>query len=128
MMKTLPEPLTANQRRELFERLADGDVLAREELINGSLRLACIVANKYSFASQASSFDLDDVFSESVIGLIKAIDNFDASYNTELSTYAVPKMRGEIGGLLRDRAATTVTTTRTINVLAHKARHAEEEL
>lgn len=59
---------------------------AREELINGNLRLVLSVIQRFTGRGE----NPDDLFQVGVIGLIKAIDNFDLSLNVRFSTYAVP--------------------------------------
>ncbi|MBE6591242.1 MAG: sigma-70 family RNA polymerase sigma factor, partial [Ruminococcaceae bacterium] len=78
--------LTDDEKQELLIRCAAGDKLAREELINGNLRLVLSVIQR--FVSRCD--DPDDLFQVGCVGLIKAVDNFDVSQNVKFSTYAVP--------------------------------------
>lgn len=78
--------LTENEKQELLRKTRAGDKKAREELINGNLRLVLSVLQKYS----ATRENPDDLFQVGVVGLIKAIDNFDVGLNVRFSTYAVP--------------------------------------
>ena len=64
----------------------EGDMAAREELINGNLRLVLSVIQRFSGRGE----NPDDLFQVGCIGLIKAIDNFDITLNVKFSTYAVP--------------------------------------
>ena len=91
------------------------DINAKEELINGNLKLVLSALKKYS-----SRIDnLDDLFQIGVIGLIKAIENFDLSYNLKLSTYAIPMIEGEIRRFLRDNNLLRVS--RSLKDLSYKA-------
>ena len=78
--------LTEDEKTELFRRVADGDMKAREELINGNLRLVLSVIQKFNGRGESP----DDLFQVGCIGLIKAIDNFAVEYGVKFSTYAVP--------------------------------------
>jgi len=78
--------LSQEEMNELFVRYQNGDELAKEELINGNLKLVLSIIRRF----QNKVDNLDDLFQVGVIGLIKAIDNFDLSYGLKLSTYACP--------------------------------------
>lgn len=78
--------LSEKEKTELMEKAKKGDKKAREDLINGNLRLVLSVIQR--FAGRGES--LDDLFQVGCIGLIKSIDNFDSSKMVRLSTYAVP--------------------------------------
>lgn len=82
----------------LFQKMHTGDKNAKEELINGNLKLVLSVLRKF----QNTKCNMDDLFQVGVIGLIKAIDNFDPSLNLKLSTYAIPLIIGEVKRFLRD--------------------------
>ncbi len=86
-LKTLSE----ERKNELLKRVKDGDMKAREELIDGNLKLVLSVVRK--FMSRAEN--PDDIFQVGCIGLIKAVDNFDITLGVKFSTYAVPmKVQG----------------------------------
>jgi RNA polymerase sigma-B factor len=86
--------------RALFERLAvEGDVRAREELVERFLPLARSLALRY----QHSYESLDDLLQVASIGLLKAIDRFDPQREIAFSSYAVPTILGEIRRHFRDR-------------------------
>ena len=93
---TLPV-LKNDQMRAMLERIKRGDQQARQDFINGNLRLVLSVIQRF----QGRGDDLEDLFQIGCIGLIKSIDNFDLSQNVRFSTYAVPmtvacrKARGE---------------------------------
>ena len=82
---TLPT-LNNDRKTELFKRIKQGDEQAREEFINGNLRLVLSVVRKFTNRGE----QIDDLFQIGCVGLIKAIDNFDLSHNVKFSTYAVP--------------------------------------
>ena len=74
------------QNEQLLKRTRAGDNDARDELINGNLRLVLSVIQRFTNRGE----NLDDLFQVGCIGLIKSIDNFDVSQNVRFSTYAVP--------------------------------------
>ena len=90
--------LNEKEKNELLKKTHNGDVNARESLINGNLRLVLSVIQRFS----ARGENLDDLFQVGCIGLIKAIDNFDINLGLRFSTYAVPMIIGEIRRYLRD--------------------------
>ena len=75
-----------NKKEELLKKVKSGDENAREELINGNLRLVLSVIQRFANRGE----NPDDLFQVGCIGLIKAIDNFDITQNVRFSTYAVP--------------------------------------
>ena len=97
--------LSSDETNELFKRLKSGDNKAKEELVNGNLKLVLSVLRGFN----RTDLNLDDLFQVGVIGLIKAIDNFDLSYNLKLSTYAVPLIVGEIKRYIRDNSSLRVS-------------------
>ena len=90
--------LSNEEMISLFKKYKNGDKSAREELINGNLKLVLSILKKYSNRLD----NMDDLFQVGCIGLIKAIDNFDLSFDTKFSTYAVPLILGECKRTLRD--------------------------
>lgn len=90
--------LTKEEQIELFKKMQNGDMFAKQDLINGNLKLVLSVLKKY----RNQNVNLDDLFQVGVLGLIKAIDNFDLSYNLQLSTYAIPLILGEVKRYIRD--------------------------
>jgi RNA polymerase sporulation-specific sigma factor len=106
--------LTSSETTKLFERYHNGDKQAKEELINGNLKLVLSILKKFN----NQKYNLDDLFQVGVIGLIKAIENFDLSYNLQLSTYACPLILGEIKRYIRDN--TTIRVSRSIKELAYE--------
>ena len=78
--------LTNEEMLELFKKYKNGDKLAKEELVNGNLKLVLSILRKYNNRTD----NMDDLFQIGCIGLIKAIENFDLSHEVKFSTYAVP--------------------------------------
>ncbi len=113
--------LSAEETEGLLAKSAAGDKGAREELINGNLRLVLSVIQR--FAGRGGG---DDLFQVGCIGLIKAIDNFDISVGVKFSTYAVPMIIGEIRRYLRDNNMLRVS--RGMRDLAYHALSAKEAL
>lgn len=105
--------LTSNETTKLFERYQNGDKQAKEELVNGNLKLVLSILRSFN----KGNYNMDDLFQVGVIGLIKAIDNFDLSYNLKLSTYAVPLILGEIKRYIRDN--TSIRVSRSVKDLAY---------
>ena len=116
-------PLLKNaEKEELFSRIEEGDKDAREQYIEGNLRLVLSVIKRFS----SSNENVDDLFQIGCIGLIKAIDNFDSSLNVKFSTYAVPMIIGEIRRFLRDN--NSIRVSRSLKDTAYKAIYAKENL
>ena len=80
------EVLSNNEMLELFKQMKDGNIAAKERLINCNLKLVLSIISKYRY----KNMDMNDLFQVGCIGLIKAVDNFDMSYGVMFSTYAVP--------------------------------------
>lgn len=117
--------LTSSEKKELLRRTKDGDGEAREQLIDGNLRLVLSIIQR--FASRVGKREnLDDLFQVGCIGLIKAIDNFKIDMDVELSTYAVPLIIGEVRRYLRDN--NTIRVSRSVRDMAYKALAAKEKL
>ena len=114
--------LSLEEQTDLFKKYQDGDISAKEALINGNLKLVLSVLKNFTFRVD----NLDDLFQVGVIGLIKAIDNFDLSHEVRFSTYAVPMISGEIKRYLRDNSSLRVS--RSIKDLAYKALKINDEL
>ena len=114
--------LSNEEQIELFKKFQDGDMSAKEKLVNGNLKLVLSILKKYN-----NRYDnMDDLFQVGVIGLIKAIDNFDLSYNLKLSTYACPLILGEVRRYLRDN--NSIRVSRSLKDLAYRILKSREEL
>ena len=116
------EVLSNKEMIELFSRLKDGDLNAKDILINGNLKLVLSILKKYNNRVD----NMDDLFQIGVVGLIKAIDNFDLSHEVKFSTYAVPMILGEVKRYLRDNSSLRIA--RSIKDTAYKALKIKEEL
>ena len=115
--------LTNDEMLKLFKKYQEeNDLNAKQELINGNLKLVLAIIKKYTNRTD----NLDDLFQVGVIGLIKAIDNFDLSYNLKLSTYACPMIAGEMRRYLRDNNMLRVS--RSLKDLAYKTMQMKEYL
>lgn len=99
------EVLSNEEMTNLFAQYQNGNLDAKERLINGNLKLVLSILRSFN----KGNVNLDDLFQVGVIGLIKAIDNFDLSYGLKLSTYAVPLIIGEIKRYIRDNTAVRVS-------------------
>lgn len=106
--------LTHEEMTILFNRYKTGDMLAKEELINGNLKLVLSILKKYNTINE----NMDDLFQIGVVGLIKAVDNFDLSHEVRFSTYAVLMIEGEIKRYIRDNNSLRIS--RSIKDLAYK--------
>lgn len=106
----------------LLQKTNQGDRAAREELINGNLRLVLSVIQRFMNRGE----NPDDLFQVGCIGLIKAIDNFDISQNVRFSTYAVPMIIGEIRRFLRDN--NPIRVSRSMRDTAYRAMQTKELL
>ena len=117
------EVLTSDEMIELFKKYQNNhDLDAKQRLINGNLKLVLAVLRKYASRTD----NLDDLFQIGVIGLIKAIDNFDLSFGLKLSTYACPMISGEMRRFLRDNNMLRVS--RSLKDLAYKSMQMKEFL
>lgn len=114
--------LKESEKIELLKKAHSGDKQARDELIKGNLRLVLSVIQRFSNRGE----NMDDLFQVGVIGLIKAIDNFNLDLDVRFSTYAVPMCIGEIRRYLRDDNA--VRVSRSMRDTAYKAMQVKERL
>lgn len=106
--------LSQDEMVELFKKYQGGDLKAKEVLIEGNLKLVLSILKKYNNGKN----NIDDLFQVGVIGLIKAIDNFDLSYNLMFSTYAVTLIMGEVRRYIRDN--TPFRVSRSIKELSYE--------
>ena len=112
--------LKGEETQALLRRVKEGDMAAREALIQGNLRLVLSVIQKFTNRGE----NADDLFQVGCIGLIKAIDNFDVNLNVKFSTYGVPMIVGEIRRYLRDNSSMRVS--RSMRDTAYKVLQAKE--
>ncbi|MBO4601139.1 MAG: sigma-70 family RNA polymerase sigma factor [Bacilli bacterium] len=113
--------LSKEEMNDLFIRYQNGDEKAKEKLVEGNLKLVLSILKKYNNGKH----NIDDLFQVGVIGLIKAIDNFDLSYNLMFSTYAVTLIMGEIRRYIRDN--TPFRVSRSIKELSYDILSFKEE-
>lgn len=113
--------LTSDEMDELFKKMQSGDPAARDELVNGNLKLVLSILKKFSRKDE----NMDDLFQIGCIGLLKAIDNFDLSYGVKFSTYCVPMIQGEVRRYLRDN--NSIRVSRSLKDLAYKALKTKDE-
>ena len=114
--------LTEKEKTELLRRVREGDKQAREELINGNLRLVLSVIQRFTNRGE----NLDDLFQVGCIGLIKAIDHFAMNQGVRFSTYGVPMIIGEIRRYLRDN--NSIRVSRSLRDTAYKAMQVKEKM
>ena len=118
--------LSEARKRELLQIINSGTPAekkrARDEMINGNLRLVLSVIQRFAGRGE----NPDDLFQVGVIGLIKAIDNFDPKLDVRFSTYGVPMIIGEIRRYLRDNNA--VRVSRSMRDTAYRAMQIKEQL
>ncbi len=89
---SFPRPLTAQEERDCLERLKNGDMKAKNELVEHNLRLVAHIIKKY----YSNLNDQDDLISIGTIGLIKAVNTFDSSKGIRLSSYAARCIENEV--------------------------------
>ncbi len=106
--------LSKEEMDELFKKFKEGDTQAKEKIATGNLRLVLSIIKKYNNGKN----DMNDLFQIGCVGLMKAIENFDSSFNCLFSTYAVPLILGEVKRYIRD--SNTIRVTRSIRDLAYK--------
>lgn len=114
--------LSNEENLELFKKMHEGNPFARDDLINGNLKLVLSILKKFNNKVD----NLDDLFQVGCLGLVKAIDNFDTSYNVTLSTYACPLIIGEMKRYIRDNIPLRIS--RSVKDLAYKVVKLKEEL
>jgi len=110
--------LSTKQMEDLFKNL---DKESKDKLVVGNLKLVLSILKKY----QNRCDNLDDLFQIGVVGLIKAIDNFDLSFGVKFSTYAVFMIEGEIKRFIRDN--NQIRISRSIKELSYKVISYREE-
>ena len=113
--------LTNEEMTVLFKSYQNGNLEAKQELINGNLKLVLSILKKYNNRTS----NMDDLFQVGCIGLIKAIDNFDISVGVQFSTYAVPMIIGEVRRYLRDY--NSIRVSRSVKDIAYKALSVKEK-
>jgi RNA polymerase sporulation-specific sigma factor len=114
--------LKDKELRDLLIRSKAGDSFARDKLVNCNLKLVFNIVRRF----QNRGHELEDLFQIGCIGLMKAIDKFDLSYDVKFSTYAVPMIVGEIRRFLRDD--NPVKVSRSVKETAYKIQQVRDML
>ena len=113
--------LKEEEKKELFERIKEGDLEAKDIYIKGNLRLVLSIIRRFSNSNE----NADDLFQIGCVGLIKAINNFNTDLDVKFSTYAVPMIIGEIRRYMRDN--NSIRVSRSLRDTAYKAIYAKEQ-
>ena len=116
------EEYNYDRNPELLVLAKNGDSDAMNELIEMNLPLVSSISKKFL----NRGYDYEDIFQIGSIGLVKAINNFDLTYNVKFSTYAVPMIIGEIKRFLRDDGM--IKVSRNVKSLARKVHFYKEVL
>ena len=111
-----------DETMNLIDRAHQGDKGARDQLVLDNMGLIWSIVRRFA----GRGYDMEDLFQIGSIGLMKAIDNFDLSYEVRFSTYAVPMITGEIKRFLRDDGM--IRVSRSLKEMGMKARAARESL
>lgn len=106
---------------ELIKLAGQGNHKAREEIITKNMALVWSIVRRFS----NRGYEPEDLFQIGCIGLVKAVDKFDLSFDVKFSTYAVPMIIGEIRRYLRDNNA--IRVSRSLRDIAYKAIYAKED-
>ncbi|MCY6370486.1 RNA polymerase sporulation sigma factor SigF [Clostridium ganghwense] len=106
----------------LIQRAKEGDKGALDKLVENNLPLVSAISKKF----MNRGYEYDDIFQIGCIGLVKAVNNFEAKYNVQFSTYAVPMIMGEIKRFLRDDGL--IKVSRSIKYNARKLHYDKEKL
>lgn len=113
--------LKNDEMTTLFKKFKDGDKMAKEDIINGNLKLVLSIISKF----RNKNLDMNDLFQVGCVGLIKAVDNFNPEYGVMFSTYAVPLILGEVKRLIRTNSS--VRIARSIRDTAYRILKFKEE-
>lgn len=105
---------------DLFKKMQAGDPFAREDLVEGNLKLVLSILKRFNSRCE----NMDDLFQVGCVGLLKAIDNFDLKHEVRFSTYAVPMILGEVRRFLRDD--NSIRVSRSLKDIAYKALKLQE--
>ena len=118
---SLPK-LNAKECDSLLKKVKAGDADARDLFLRANMRLVLSCVGRFSKSQESA----DDLFQVGMVGLLKALENFDVSLDVRFSTYAVPMILGEIRRVLRDR--TSIKVSRSMRDTAYKALRARERM
>ncbi len=111
---SLPEPLTSEKENQLLERASSGDMTARNMLIEHNLRLVVYIAKRFD----NTGVEMEELISIGSVGLMKAVDNYNADKNIKLATFASRCIENEILMYLRKmvRVRSEVSLDEPLNV------------
>ena len=111
--------LSINEVNELINKIHEGDLNSKDILVNENIPLVWSLVHRY----KNTYYDKEDLFQIGCLGLLKAIDKFDVSFNVAFSTYAVPLILGEIKKFFRDDGAIKVSRSlKELNIQVNKLR------
>ncbi len=111
--------MVTSKTLELLKRVHLGDELAKEEIVKENIGLVWSIVHRF----KNNYYDKEDLFQIGCVGLMKAINHFDISYNVQFSTYAVPIIMGEIKRYFRDDGTIKVSRSlKELNIRIHKAK------
>lgn len=114
--------LKSSEMTELLKRVKAGDQEARQQMIEGNLRLVLSVIQRFAGRGE----NMDDLFQVGCIGLVKAVDRFDCDqFEVKFSTYGVPLILGEVRRFLRD--SSSVRVSRSTRDLAYRILQVKEQ-
>lgn len=116
------KPIDANKTNELVLKAKDGDTEATDILVSGNFPLIKAIVKGYL----NKGVEYDDLYQIGCVGFLKAIKNFDTSFDVKFSTYAVPMIAGEIKRFLRDDGS--IKVSRSIKTLAIKLKAYIEDM
>ena len=114
--------MAGSKTLDLLVKVRSGDEQAKEQVVKDNLGLVWSIVHRF----KNSYYDKEDLFQIGCIGLMKAINHFDPSYNVQFSTYAVPIIMGEIKRYFRDDG--TIKVSRSLKELNIKVTNAKEIL
>lgn len=111
-----------DEMMELITRAHQGDKEARDQMVLDNVGLVWSIVRRF----QGRGYEMEDLFQIGSIGLLKAVDKFDLSYEVKFSTYAVPMIAGEIKRFLRDDGM--IKVSRSIKEMSMKVKSVREAL
>lgn len=114
--------LSHDETMNLIAKAQRGDKTAKDELVRNNIGLIKSVLRGFS----NRGYDMEDLFQIGSIGLLKAIDKFDTSFDVKFSTYAVPMIAGEIKRFLRDDGI--IKVSRSLKQTANRVKFTQESL
>lgn len=114
--------MTAQESEDMLRRIKNGETHLRSAFIEGNMRLVLSMVQRF----KTDKVNYDDLFQVGMLGLIKALDNFNVNLNVRFSTYAVPMILGEMRRYIRE--STALKVGRGIRDIAYQAMLAREKL